>query len=52
MTSSKSSTKLIEVAERAKRDPSGQFFALAYLIDLETLRTSFGRIKKEGRTWD
>lgn len=47
MTSTRSSTKLIEVAERAKRDPSGQFFALAYLIDLETLRTSFGRIKKK-----
>ena len=45
MTSAKSSTKLKEVAERAKRDPSGQFFALAYLIDLEVLKTSFGRIK-------
>ena len=47
MTSPKSSTKLIEVAERAKRDPGGQFFALAYLIDLETLKTSFSRIKKK-----
>lgn len=48
MTSSKSSTKLKEVAERAKRDPEGQFFSLAYLIDFETLKTSFGRIKKQG----
>ncbi len=36
MTSVKSTTKLKEVAERAKRDPDGQFFSLAYLIDLET----------------
>jgi group II intron reverse transcriptase/maturase len=47
MTSVKSSTKLKEVAERAERDPDGRFFALAYLIDLETLKTSFGRIKKK-----
>jgi retron-type reverse transcriptase len=47
MTLVKSSTKLIEVAERAKREPSGQFFALAYLIDQETLETSFGRIKNK-----
>ena len=47
MTSSKSSTKLKEVAERAKRDPEGQFFSLAYLIDFETLKTSFGRIKNK-----
>lgn len=47
MTLEKSSTKLKEVAERAKRDPSGQFFSLAYLIDYETLEASFGRIKKK-----
>ena len=50
MTSIKSSTTLIEVAERAKRDPLGQFFALAYLIDKETLRKSFDLLDKKAAT--
>ena len=43
--SDNASTKLLEVAERAKRDPHGQFFSLAHLIDLEALRRAFDRIR-------
>ena len=39
------STKLLEVAARAKRDPRGQLFSLAYLMDTETLKRAFGRIR-------
>lgn len=38
-------TKLLEVAERAKRDPCGQLFSLAYLLDRDTLKSALGRIR-------
>jgi group II intron reverse transcriptase/maturase len=38
MTSGPTSTKLKEVAERAKRDPHGRFFSLAHLINKDALR--------------
>ncbi len=47
MTSDTSTTKLKEVAERAKRDPSGRFFSLAYLIDVELLKRSFSGVKND-----
>jgi group II intron reverse transcriptase/maturase len=47
MTPVNSTTKLKEVAERAKRDPDGRFFSLAYLIDLDTLKRSFSLLKKK-----
>jgi group II intron reverse transcriptase/maturase len=47
MTSDPSTTKLKEVAERAKRDPSGRFYSLAYLIDVELLRRAFSGVKND-----
>ncbi len=41
------STKLLKVAERAKRDPEGKFYSLAYLIDEETLKRAYHRIRKD-----
>lgn len=45
MTSDDTSTKLMEVAERARREPNGQFFALAHLIDREALARAFNRLR-------
>ena len=39
------STKLLEVAERAKR-PDACFLALAYLIDIDALLRSYKRLKR------
>jgi len=41
------SPKLLEVRERAKRDPQMRFFSLAHIIDEEALKRSFGRIRKD-----
>ena len=41
------SPKLLEVMERAKRDPQMRFFSLAHLIDEDALRRAFGRIRKD-----
>jgi group II intron reverse transcriptase/maturase len=41
------SPKLLEVMERAKRDPQMRFFSLAHLIDEEALKRAYGRIRKD-----
>ena len=41
------SPKLLEVMERAKRDPQTRFFSLAHLIDEEALKRAYGRIRKD-----
>lgn len=38
---------LLKVAERAKRDPHGQFFSLAHLIDETALERAFSQIRKD-----
>jgi len=40
-------TKLLKVAERAKRDPQERILSLARLIDEPALRRAFGRIRKD-----
>lgn len=46
-TSGNVSTGLLRVMERARRNPHERQFALAYLIGVEALRRSFGRIRKD-----
>jgi len=41
------SPKLLEVRERAKRDPHKRFMSLAHLIDEEVLRRAYGGIRKD-----
>jgi group II intron reverse transcriptase/maturase len=41
------SPRLLEVVERAKRDPQMRFFSLAHLIDEEALKRAHGRIRKD-----
>lgn len=41
------SPKLLEVRERAKRDPRKRFMALAYLIDEAALRRAYDGIRKD-----
>jgi group II intron reverse transcriptase/maturase len=41
------SPKLLEVMERAKRDPQMRFLSLAHLIDEEALKRAYGRIRKD-----
>jgi RNA-directed DNA polymerase len=41
------SPRLLEVAERAKRDPSMRFFSLAHLLDEQALRRAYDRIRKD-----
>jgi group II intron reverse transcriptase/maturase len=41
------SPKLLEVMERAKRDPQMRFFSLAHLIDEAALKRSYDRIRKD-----
>jgi RNA-directed DNA polymerase len=41
------SPKLLEVRERAKRDPHKRFMALAHLIDEAALRRAYDRIRKD-----
>jgi group II intron reverse transcriptase/maturase len=43
----KMSPKLLEVMERAKRNPQMRFFSLAHLIDGEALKRAYGRIRKD-----
>jgi len=38
--------RLLEVMERAKRDPQMRFLSLAHLIDEEALKRAYGRIRK------
>lgn len=46
-TSESVSTKLLMVAERAKRDPEARLLALARLIDEEMLKDAYDRIRKD-----
>jgi len=39
--------KLLEVMERAKRNPQMRFFSLAHLIDEEALRRAYDRIRED-----
>jgi RNA-directed DNA polymerase len=41
------SPKLLEVRERAKRDPQRRFLSLAYLIDEEALKRAYQRLRKD-----
>jgi RNA-directed DNA polymerase len=41
------SPKLLEVMERAKRNPQRRFLSLAYLIDEEALKRAYQRIRKD-----
>lgn len=40
------SPELLRVAERARRDPGGQFYALAHLIDEGALERAYRRLRK------
>lgn len=40
------STKLLKVADRAKRDPTGRILSLARLLDVPALERAFSRIRK------
>lgn len=46
-TVEKVSLKLLEVMERAKRDPQMRFFSLAHLIDEVALKRAYDRIRKD-----
>lgn len=41
------SPELLTVAERAKREPNGQFHALAHLIDVAALSRAYRRLRKK-----
>ncbi len=41
------SPELLTVAERAKREPEGQFHALAHLIDVPALSRAYRRLRKK-----
>jgi RNA-directed DNA polymerase len=41
------SPKLLEVMERAKRDPQTRFFSLAHLIDEAALKRAYQRLRKD-----
>lgn len=40
-------TKLLEVADRAKRDPGGRFYSLAHLMDEAALERAFHRLRND-----
>ena len=46
-TSSSMSPKLLEVAERARRQPQARFNSLAHLIDVPALARAYGRMRKD-----
>ena len=47
MTSRNMSLKLLEVAQRAKRDPEARFYSLAYMIDVPALERAYHRMRKD-----
>src|SRR5262245_12525859 len=46
-TSEHMSPELLKVAERAKREPGGQFHSLAHLIDESALMRAYDRLRKD-----
>jgi len=46
-TAKKMSPRLLEVTERAKRDPNMRFFSLAHLLDEQALERAYARIRKD-----
>ena len=46
-TSRNMSPKLLEVVDRAKRQPEARFNSLAYLIDVPALKRAYGRMRKD-----
>ncbi len=42
-TSGRMSPELLKVAERARREPHGQFHSLAHLIGVDALRRAYRR---------
>ena len=64
LTSGGMSTQLLEVVERARREPEGRFHSLAHRIDGPALERAYHRMRKDaaagvdgvtkeqyGRTW-
>ena len=47
LTSERMSPELLEVVERAQREPEGRFHSLAHLIDVPALERAFHRLRKE-----
>jgi RNA-directed DNA polymerase len=47
MTSENMSPGLLRVMERARRNPHERQFSLAYLIDVESLKRAYHRIRKK-----
>ena len=47
MTSENMSPGLLRVMERARRNPHERQFSLAYLIDVESLKRAYRRIRKK-----
>lgn len=45
-TAKKVSPRLLEVRERAKRDPNMRFFSLAHLLDEQALERAYARVRK------
>jgi retron-type reverse transcriptase len=41
------SPELLKVAERAQREPTGRFHALAHLLDVPALERAYPRLRKE-----
>ena len=46
-TSGGMSLKLLEVVERARREPEGRFHSLAHLIDVSALERAYRRTRKD-----
>jgi group II intron reverse transcriptase/maturase len=46
-TSETMSPELLKVAERAQREPTGRFHALAHLLDVPALERAYHRLRKE-----
>lgn len=47
LTSKSMSLELLEVVERAKREPEGRFHSLAHLIDVPALERAYRRMRKD-----
>ena len=47
LTLERMSPELLEVVERAQREPEGRFHSLAHLIDVPALEHAFHRLRKD-----